>query len=110
MSVIGQAKQEILAELPAIVRDVVRTELVALGVVHDTREPARAEPGPEPARAELRPEPDTEREPAGVEGYDPANFTVGEVLAHLEDLDDAERERVLDDERAGRNRAGIFKG
>lgn len=39
--------------------------------------------------------------------YDPANYGVKEVVAHLETVDDVERERILAAERAGKNRTTI---
>lgn len=39
--------------------------------------------------------------------FDPTTGTVGSVTAYLETADDAERERVLDAERAGKARTGI---
>jgi hypothetical protein len=45
--------------------------------------------------------------PAGGE-FDPSSRSVEEVIAHLEQADDAERQRVLDAERAGKARKGIL--
>lgn len=39
--------------------------------------------------------------------YDPSDYTVDQVNDYLADADDAERERVLDAERTGKNRVGI---
>jgi hypothetical protein len=39
--------------------------------------------------------------------YDPSLHSVAEVTAHLKVADDAERDRVIAAERAGRNRPGI---
>lgn len=41
------------------------------------------------------------------DGDDPANFTISQVTAHLDQASDTERTRVLDAERAGKNRKGI---
>lgn len=40
-------------------------------------------------------------------GYDPSAHTVAEVNDYLADVSDAERNRVLSAERAGKNRASI---
>lgn len=42
--------------------------------------------------------------------YDPSEHTVDEVNAHLAEVDDAERDRILAAEAAGRNRTGITGG
>jgi hypothetical protein len=39
--------------------------------------------------------------------YDPGEHTVDEVLAHLADVDQAERDRIVAAETAGKNRKGI---
>ncbi|MEU0465024.1 hypothetical protein ABZ215_13555 [Amycolatopsis sp. NPDC006131] len=46
-------------------------------------------------------------EAAGAEPFDPGDHTVTEVMAYLDDADDVERARVLDAEKAGKNRRGI---
>lgn len=42
------------------------------------------------------------------EPFNPADRTVGEVLAHLAEADDEERDRVLDLEREGKARKGVL--
>lgn len=41
------------------------------------------------------------------DGDDPGRFTISQVTAHLDQASDEERTRVLDAERAGKNRKGI---
>lgn len=45
---------------------------------------------------------------ADTESFDPSDHTVDEVKAHLENADDAERERVLDAEKAGKARTSLI--
>lgn len=44
-----------------------------------------------------------------AEAFDPAGHTVDEVLAHLGEADDAERERVLAAEKDGKARKGVLE-
>ncbi len=46
-------------------------------------------------------------EDAAGDGFDPADHTAAEVQAHLADTDDAERDRILDAERDGKNRKSL---
>jgi hypothetical protein len=57
------------------------------------------EPGAGEAAPEVSPAP-----------FDPADHTVGEVNAHLDEVDADERARVLRAEAAGKNRRGIVAG
>lgn len=45
-----------------------------------------------------------------AEPFDPAGHTVDEVLAYLDQADDAERTRVLEAERSGKARVSILNG
>src|SRR5262245_44890987 len=65
---------------------------------------------PEPEAVEEAVEEDSEA-PAedDVEEYDPADHTVNEVLAYLENASDEERARVLEAESNGKARKGILE-
>lgn len=47
-------------------------------------------------------------EPETVVEYDPGNFTVEQVLAHVNEASDEDRQAILDLERAGKARKGIL--
>lgn len=71
--------------------------------------PRFTDPDAAPAQVEVvvaTAEPDEGDDDDGDE-FDPAEHNVDDVLAYLADADDAERNRVLGDERAGKNRKGI---
>lgn len=85
----------------------------ATGDYDENTEPVRtantarreANEGAKAPDADATPTPRAEAE-ADSEGgqFDPADHTVDEVWTYLEDADDAERQRVLDAEKAGKNR------
>jgi hypothetical protein len=52
----------------------------------------------------------TEQPGASAAGFDPSGKSVKEVEAYLEDADDAERQRVLNAEAAGKNRPTLLNG
>lgn len=60
------------------------------------------------APVEGKPGPEQAEEPNGDEEFDPSVHTVAEVLAHLADADDDEKNRVLAAEQAGQARKGII--
>jgi hypothetical protein len=115
---IGYAK-----ESGAIVRTtshgyIVPTEILPEGfngdvLTEESRPAVHTEPGTDPDAANVynvgqAPEHDTfakQEEPA--EEFDPSKATVDEVIAYLDGADDAEVERVLAAEAAGKNRKGI---
>lgn len=66
---------------------------------------AVAQPTPETPGNDEVPNPETGEEPA--EEFDPSKATVEEVITYLDGADDAERQRVLDAEAAGKGRKGI---
>ncbi|MBL3670805.1 hypothetical protein JL475_33580 [Streptomyces sp. M2CJ-2] len=54
-------------------------------------------------------EPQGEQEPAEQGGFDPAEHTVLQVIAHLAEADEEETARVLDIEAQGEKRKGLLE-
>lgn len=111
MSVYAALKQEIMAELPELVRSIVREVLAEQHA--DAAEPPHAPPVATAENAPPAPggAPETpEAAPAGtdVPPYDPDAHTVREVLGHLDGADPAEVARVVAAERAGQARSGVL--
>ncbi|MFF8879607.1 hypothetical protein [Streptomyces flaveolus] len=51
---------------------------------------------------------ETEQQPTGGDGFDPAEHTVVQVIAYLAEADEQETARVLDVEASGEKRKGIL--
>lgn len=64
-------------------------------------------PRPPSTLAGTRREAPAEAQTAESDPFDPSDHTVDEVTAYLDSADDAERDRVLAAERAGKSRKGI---
>ncbi|WP_027933733.1 hypothetical protein [Amycolatopsis thermoflava] len=75
---------------------------------HGEREPLpEFDPTTERVTPPVEQEATGEQASEGAEPFDPSDHTVTEVLAYLDGADDVERTRVLDAEKAGKNRRGI---
>lgn len=79
------------------------------GIPAQLVDPTGALAGSETARTEAEGNGDGEQEPKVMgEGDDPADFTVDQVNAYLENAEEDEVERVLEAERDGEARKGIL--